>query len=241
MRGLIVVLSAVLIAVLSFERGRTSASAVRAAQVPAVAPFDWAAVSSRDLNVAGIFLTARAEGLTKAMDSLAVLAVADSMLMNGGHMIAHALGRFAIANNGHNPAVLSTCRPTFQAGCYHGVLEGYLTSLPRVDAPSATRLCSGLERSRPSLTRGTRIQAYGLGHGFIEALHYNLLASLDACDTFAVGELRVECHYGVFFMENTVHGSWWECRAAQVSATAPARRTCEGLGTQRPRSRFRAF
>ena len=41
-------------------------------------------------------------------------------------MIAHALGRYAIAANRNDPSVLSQCRPTFQAGCYHGVLEGYM-------------------------------------------------------------------------------------------------------------------
>src|SRR5262245_12083686 len=88
------------------------------------ASFDWSAVSSRDLDIASIFLTAKSQGVGRAMDSLAVLAKKDSSLEGNGHMIAHALGRFAIANNGHDAMVLRECRPTFEAGCYHGVLEG---------------------------------------------------------------------------------------------------------------------
>ena len=106
--------------------------------------FQRATVSSRDLNIAGIFLTARDVGVTRAMDSLERLAIGDSSFWSDGHMIAHGLGRFAIANNRHDPLVLSQCRPTFQAGCYHGVLEGYLASLPRVDAGAASRLCTAL-------------------------------------------------------------------------------------------------
>ena len=104
------------------------------------------------------------------MDSLERLAIGDSTFWNDGHMIAHGLGRFAIADNGHDPSVLSQCRPTFQAGCYHGVLEGYLASLPSVDAAATTGLCTALERPKsspyealarprigPRISRGTAI------------------------------------------------------------------------------------
>ena len=138
------------------------------------------------------------------MDSLQSLATSDTTFRNDGHMIAHALGRFAIANTHGNPSVLSQCRPTFQAGCYHGVLEGYLASLPTVDATATTRLCAALILPDSSRFPATEC-AHGLGHGFAEALGYKLDEALRDCDVFTDAELKSECHDGVF-MENTVHG-----------------------------------
>jgi hypothetical protein len=201
---LLVVLTGLLLGLVAFNWGKTSAT--RAAQAPAatVAPFDWASVSSRDLKIAKIFLTARDIGITAAMDSLDQVATADSSFVNDAHMIAHGLGRFAIANNRNDPSVLSKCRPTYQAGCYHGVLEGYMTSLPRVDAAATTQLCSKLLDNPSSRFDGLQC-AHGLGHGFLEAMKYKLSEALVACDAFSERDLQRECYDGIF-MENVVHG-----------------------------------
>jgi len=170
----------------------------------AVASFDWSTVSSRDLNIASVFLTARDRGVTAAMDSLQALAKNDSSYWTEGHMIAHALGRYAIATSRHDPAVLSQCRPTFQAGCYHGVLEGYMSANPHIEASKATALCAGLLASSRSRFEASEC-AHGLGHGFAEGLGYDLVKSLHGCDAFTDADLRGECHDGVF-MENELHG-----------------------------------
>lgn len=198
-RRLIDITALVLIAVLLFAWLRAGDAAGRP-RPPA--PFDWSAVSSRDLDIASIFLTAKSQGVGRAMDSLAALAKKDSSLEESGHMIAHALGRFAIANNGHDPMVLRECRPTFEAGCYHGVLEGLLASQQRVDPPAMAKLCASF--ARPGDSRELTIEcAHGLGHGFTEAMSYDLSRALSACDTFSAEDLRGECHDGVF-MENAV-------------------------------------
>jgi hypothetical protein len=203
-RPLIGLLLVALVAVLWFKWQRAEARAARPVDARAAAPFEWANVSSRDLNIAAVFLTARQAGVARAMDSLQALSIADTTFRNDGHMIAHALGRFAIANNGHDPSVLSQCRPTFQAGCYHGVLEGYMASVSKVDPRATSSLCAALER--PGSSRFHALEcAHGLGHGFVEALGYNLNAALSACDAFSAAQLRSECHDGVF-MENTVRG-----------------------------------
>ncbi|HEV8217926.1 MAG TPA: hypothetical protein VGP95_18875 [Gemmatimonadaceae bacterium] len=170
------------------------------------APFDWSTVSSRDLNIAAVFLTARDRGVRAAMDSLQAMAKNDSSYWTEGHMIAHALGRYAIAANRNNPGVLSQCRPTFQAGCYHGVLEGYMSANPHIEARKASALCAGLVVGAPNRFEA-RECAHGLGHGFAEGLGYDLAQSLRGCDAFDVdnADLRGECHDGVF-MENEVHG-----------------------------------
>ncbi len=200
-RRLIDVTALLLIAVLTVAWLRASDAAARP---PEAAPFDWSAVSSRDLGIASIFLAAKSHGVARAMDSLSALVKSDSTLEGSGHMIAHALGRFAIANNGHDPAVLRECRPTFEAGCYHGVLEGLLASQKKVDPPAMAKLCTSF--ARPGDSRELTIEcAHGLGHGFTEALGYDLGHALSACDAFGVEDLRSECHDGVF-MENAIQG-----------------------------------
>jgi hypothetical protein len=200
-RRLIDTVALLLIALLVYAWLRASAAADHP---PAPAPFDWSAVSTRDLDVASIFLTARTSGVGRAMDSLSALVKHDSTLVSDGHMLAHALGRFAIANNGHDPAVLRECRPTFEAGCYHGVLEGYLVTREKVDPAVMVKLCTSL--ARPGDARLMTIEcAHGLGHGFAEAMAYDLERALGGCDLFAADDLRVKCHDGVF-MENAVHG-----------------------------------
>jgi hypothetical protein len=173
-------------------------------QQGSAAPFDWSTVSSRDLNIAAVFVTARDRGVGAAMDSLQAIAKHDSTYWTEGHMIAHALGRYAIAANHHDPAVLSQCRPTFQAGCYHGVLEGYMSANPKLEPAKASALCAGLLAPGKSRFAASEC-AHGLGHGFAEGLGYDLMQSLRGCDAFGESDLREECHDGVF-MENEVHG-----------------------------------
>ena len=201
-RRLIDIAIILLIAVIAYGwwRGRSAPAVTSAAGTP----FDWSSVSTRDLDIASVFLTARERGVRQAMDSLRSLSTKDTALESAGHMIAHALGRFAIANNGHDPAVLAQCTPAFEAGCYHGVLEGYMMSLPQVEPSRVTGMCASYDK--PGATRVTAVEcAHGLGHGFLEHYGYALDRSLQGCDTFASTELRGECHDGVF-MENAVHG-----------------------------------
>lgn len=202
-RRLIDVAVILLIAVILYGlwRGRSAPSPTTTS---AAAPFDWSTVSTRDLNIASVFLTARERGVRQAMDSLRSLSSKDTTLYAAGHMIAHALGRFAIANNGHDPAVLEQCTPAFESGCYHGVLEGYMMSLPQVDPAKVTTMCASYDK--PGAPRVTAVEcAHGLGHGFLEHYGYAVDQSLRGCDTFSSAELRGECLDGVF-MENAVHG-----------------------------------
>jgi hypothetical protein len=66
------------------------------------------------------------------------------------------------------------------------------------------KLCTSF--ARPGDARQLTMEcAHGLGHGFTEAMGYDLARALGACDVFEAGDLRGECHDGVF-MENAVHG-----------------------------------
>jgi len=183
-------------------RGRSQT--VQAHEPHEPAGIDWSQVTSRDLNVASVFLVARDRGVRAALDSLAVLARADSTLELMGHQVAHGLGRYAEARSGYDASVFAQCRPTFFSGCYHGVLEGWLAGHPGAGAASLRGLCSS-----PAMSRlppyAFRECAHGLGHGLTAMHAHDLFAALPDCDTALTGELaRRECYDGVF-MENVVH------------------------------------
>jgi hypothetical protein len=167
-------------------------------------PFQWALASDRDLHLASVFIAARNSGVGAALDTLQAVAARDSSIFAEGHALAHGIGRFVMARNRANPSVLAQCRPVFEAGCYHGVLEGYLASVSTVDAAKLTSMCGSLLRVGGSPLPAHEC-AHGLGHGLLERLSYDLGAALSACDAFGSESLRGECHDGVF-MQNTVRG-----------------------------------
>lgn len=178
----------------------------RHAHAAASAPMavDWANVSSRDLNVASVFLVARDVGLRQALDSLGVLASRDSTLRPLGHGIAHGLGRFAVARHGYDLSIIAECRPTFFSGCYHGVLEGYLSGRHAVDASALRGVCTS-PRVLAMAPYVFRECAHGLGHGLTGVRGHDVFAALGDCAAVLPGGVaRSECRDGVF-MENVVH------------------------------------
>jgi hypothetical protein len=192
------IICAVLLAVVTFRQPTAA---------PSKAPgggIDWSNVSSRDLNIASVFLTARDVGVRKALDSLEALSIHDPQIRGQGHALAHALGRITIAQHKNDLSVIAGCRPIFEAGCYHGVLEGYLASQKSLDSNTIAPICSAVERSSP--TRQPALEcSHGLGHGLLERFGYDLGRALSACDYLRTDDARGECHDGVF-MENVVHG-----------------------------------
>src|SRR4051794_36060864 len=66
----------------------------------APAALDWEELGPEDPRVAGIFAALEHEGLQVAMDSLVRQAAADSVVLRGGHQLAHALGRRSLAGEG---------------------------------------------------------------------------------------------------------------------------------------------
>jgi hypothetical protein len=185
-------------------RPARSESAQSPAPPPGGASVDWASVSDRDLEVATVFAAARRGGVAAGLDSLQSLASRDSNVYAEGHALAHAIGRFVMARNGANPSALSGCRPVFEAGCYHGVLEGYLAAVKTVDAKRLTSMCAALLRSGESRLPAHEC-AHGLGHGLLERLSYDIGAALRSCDAFSLESLQGECHDGAF-MQNAVRG-----------------------------------
>jgi hypothetical protein len=193
---------------------------------PAAQAIDWSQVSERDLNIAALFVTARDQGPARALEELRELAAEDSSVWRRGHSIAHTIGRYIIRERNHDPAVLDSCLPLFQAGCYHGVMEGYMAAVPDVQPPALTELCAKLDVPG-SAEISPRECAHGLGHGLLERLGYDIPRALGACDTFAAEALRGECHDGVF-MQNVVRGRGLPSSSTTDLATADAEHAAGG-------------
>jgi len=205
MSRLLTSLLIVLVAITGFVLGRATPTLGPAPSGMAPSgPVDWSAVPPAELEVASIFVAARDRGAREAMDSLQVIAARDSSIARRGHQLAHSVGRFVSIQGGNDPALLADCRPLFMAGCYHGVIEAYMASLPEVDPAGAAALCMDLETpSRPVIE--VRECAHGLGHGLLARLGYSFDASLEVCDALPTAVLREECYDGVF-MQNLVRG-----------------------------------
>jgi hypothetical protein len=122
--------------------------------------------------------------------------------MRGAHDHAHMIGM-----RGFDPArpvgeTFSTCRVDFQSGCYHGVIQAYLTSLDTVGPAEVAALCSEVQAVRESMW--IRFQcAHGLGHGLTMRYQHDLPRGLAGCDLLADGWDRESC-YGGAFMENVI-------------------------------------
>ncbi|HJU69951.1 MAG TPA: hypothetical protein VJ650_17055 [Gemmatimonadaceae bacterium] len=171
---------------------------------------DWTRVTDRDLAIAELFIIARRQGAAEALRALESLASADSSYRDMGHVVAHALGRFVVAQRDGDPAVYAECREVFQAGCNHGVMEGYFTSPRAMQADATTpgaldSLCARI--TRPSAARLVSLEcSHGMGHGLLALYRGDVPRALGACDHLRQRDARDECHDGVF-MENAVRGT----------------------------------
>src|SRR5689334_5519570 len=106
-RRLIYILAVVCAALLAFVTFRQPAAPPGRLFGGAI---DWTSVTSRDLNIAAVFLTARDFGVHQALDSLEALAAHDQEVRGQGHALAHALGRYTIAQHQNDLSVIAQCR-----------------------------------------------------------------------------------------------------------------------------------
>ena len=188
---------------------------------------DWTRVTDRDLAIAELFIIARRQGVSPALRALESLASADSSYRDMGHVVAHALGRFVVAQRNGDPAVYADCREVFQAGCNHGVMEGYFTSPRAMSADAVTP--GALDSLCAKITRRTAARlvslecSHGMGHGLLARYGGDVPQALGGCDHLMQRDARDECHDGVF-MENAVRGTtsadMWVGDAAVRAAAA---------------------
>ena len=145
------------------------------------------------------------ERVRLALGALKVLGGLDSRVALEGHVYVHLIGIRSWQPGRPVGQVFSSCTGLFQSGCYHGVIQAYLTAEAGVDSARAATLCDVIEADAPG--RWLRFQcAHGLGHGLSMIHNWDLPRALSECDWLNTDWDRQSC-YGGAFMENAVASS----------------------------------
>ncbi len=137
-----------------------------------------------------------------ALGALTVLAAGDREVEANGHTYTHAIGITAWKPGRDVGEAFRGCTGLFQSGCYHGVIQTYLTAEGEPDSLRVAGLCDAIEGDAPN--QWLRFQcAHGLGHGLEMAWNWELPRALQGCDWMPVQWDRESC-YGGAFMEYAV-------------------------------------
>jgi len=165
-------------------------------------PQEQLASAAADPRLGPLIAVMRERGTGEALTQLEALAEQDETVRSEAHGLAHSMGRLSFAHYGDVAQAFGQCRETFSSGCYHGVLEGYLASLPRLEPSSITGLCARtVPAGSPPLLKFQCV--HGLGHGLVANFDADLPKALRFCDGLPGEWDRTSC-YGGAFMENVM-------------------------------------
>ena len=159
-------------------------------------------LQKRQCYQSGLEKILRTQDTEHALATLDILTRKDPDVLRNAHPYTHHLGRASFAYYKDVAEAFARCRETFWSGCYHGVLEGYLGSLPEVRADTIAAVCT----REIDAWQSTFLQyqcLHGLGHGLTLYFDYQLPTALEGCDALASPWERESCYSGVF-MENVV-------------------------------------
>lgn len=144
----------------------------------------------------------RESGTEQALTRLEELAASDQTVLAEAHNLAHAIGRFSFSHYRNAQEAFARCRETFQSGCYHGVLEEYFLSQPRVGRRQVAGLCDvDIQATASGFVRFQCV--HGLGHALTMHFNHNIMKALEFCDFLPSQWDQVSCYGGVF-MENII-------------------------------------
>lgn len=149
---------------------------------------------------------------TEALELIRRFEKEDAELRRDCHPVVHAVGRETFRLKGNIHDAFSACDQTCHSGCYHGSVERFL----RGDAvyaeakkhPTQSELKQKAATAcDPQLAARLRFQClHGLGHALLYFSRYQLIPSLEACETLADDWSRSSCYGGVF-MENVFNAT----------------------------------
>jgi hypothetical protein len=131
----------------------------------------------------------------------------DPELRRDCHPVVHAVGRETFRLKGNIHDAFSACDQTCHSGCYHGSVERFLRGEAVYAQAKRHPTQSELKQKAasacdPELPARLRFQClHGLGHALLYFTRYQLIPSLEACDTLNENWSRSSCYGGVF-MEN---------------------------------------
>ena len=153
--------------------------------------------------------TLAVEGIAAAMNTLERIGAVDEEIRRDGHVYAHVIGLAAYTGPDDVGRAFAECTPSFQSGCYHGVIQSYFVDLAGSGSAAAVGeaqvngLCEAY-RGDPDSVWLLFQCAHGMGHGLTMVEKYHLPSALAACDLLASPWERDACHGGVF-MESIIN------------------------------------
>lgn len=134
----------------------------------------------------------RAEGLRRALLTLAAAVATDPTMLPYGHALAHGLAEASHAAVGARETLVQ-CLEVLWGGCYHGVLERHVATSLR--SPRLAEICG--EPASGRLEDEDRRCLNGLGRGLLLLFGFDAARALARCDGFRTQEARATCHEGV--------------------------------------------
>ncbi|HET9065762.1 MAG TPA: hypothetical protein VFN22_08090 [Gemmatimonadales bacterium] len=149
------------------------------------------------------FLELSADGrVALALGALQALGNANHDIAADGHAFTHVIGIRAWRPGLPVADVFTSCTSLYQSGCYHGVIQSYLTASGTVDSARVVGLCDTI--APVGTDSWLRFQClHGLGHGLEMAWDWDLPRALQGCD-WLNGSWDQESCYGGAIMENAV-------------------------------------
>ncbi len=149
------------------------------------------------------FLNLSADGrVALALGALEALGQENHDIAANGHMFTHVIGIRAWRPGLPVADVFASCTSLYQSGCYHGVIQSYLTASGDVDSARVVGLCDAI--APVGTNSWLRFQClHGLGHGLEMAWAWDLPRALGGCD-WLHGSWDQESCYGGAIMENAV-------------------------------------
>jgi hypothetical protein len=140
--------------------------------------------------------------VTLALGALAELGSRNHEVERDGHGYTHIIGIRSWKPGDDVAQAFRACNGLYQSGCYHGVIQAYLTATGTLDSTRAVGLCDVITPKADE--QWLRFQCvHGLGHGFDMIDNWNLPQALKRCDWLGTSWDRNSC-YGGAFMENAV-------------------------------------
>jgi hypothetical protein len=140
--------------------------------------------------------TLREQGIAAAQRQLVALGAVDPGMRRREHHYFLAVGQLSYAQTRDVAESFRLCGAAPDTGCYHGVMDAFVASTPRLAREDIALLCDGAPITAE--TPAVRIQCvHGVGHGLAHAGD-RVADALASCDGFGTVQDREACYIGVF-------------------------------------------
>jgi hypothetical protein len=139
----------------------------------------------------------REQGISGALRRLAALGTVDPGVRRREHHYAIEVGRLSFTLTQDVAESFRLCGAVLDTGCYHGVIDEFVATMPRISREDVARLCDGAPVTAESPV--VRIQCvHGVGHGLARVTGDRVADALASCDGFGTDQDRDACYRGVF-------------------------------------------